>query len=258
MNISRAVSDLGADGGKAFLFLGNTFRSRGIAWRRERVAGAAAHSVTGELLLARSPSDQTQAEASFRQAFEVARRQSAKSRELRAATSLARLWQRHGEQDLGVALPLPPNPAAYAAQGRSAVTVSTRPKRPPATNKRPESSRILGGRLSGGGRATACLTPRVGPGPSGRAQGTRLQPPASEADRARARSGASASRSPEERRARPTPRRRSARSAGSPWWGPPGRPWRWSGSVDPRGRRRGSRQAYSQGRPNERAPQEST
>jgi predicted ATPase len=39
------------------------------------------------------------AEASFREALEVARRQSATSWELRAATSLARLWQRQGKRD---------------------------------------------------------------------------------------------------------------------------------------------------------------
>ena len=38
-----------------------------------------------------------EAEQSFRKAIEVARRQQAKSFELRAATSLARLWQRQGK-----------------------------------------------------------------------------------------------------------------------------------------------------------------
>jgi class 3 adenylate cyclase/predicted ATPase len=54
------------------------------------------HRVKGELLLARSPSDPAGAEACFREALDVARQQSAKSFELRAATSLARLWQRQG------------------------------------------------------------------------------------------------------------------------------------------------------------------
>jgi len=70
-----------------------------VAKTGERVSEAAVHRVKGELLLARSPSDWTQAEASFREALEVARRQSAKSFELRAATSLARLWQRQGQRD---------------------------------------------------------------------------------------------------------------------------------------------------------------
>ena len=53
----------------------------------------------GELILARTPADPAGAEASFRDALEVARRQSAKSYELRAATSLARLWQQQGRKE---------------------------------------------------------------------------------------------------------------------------------------------------------------
>ena len=52
----------------------------------------------GWLLLARSGENQAAAEACFRQALDVARRQSAKSVELRAATSLARLWQKQGKK----------------------------------------------------------------------------------------------------------------------------------------------------------------
>jgi predicted ATPase len=40
----------------------------------------------------------TEAETYFRQAFDIARRQEAKSVELRAAMSLSRLWQRQGKQ----------------------------------------------------------------------------------------------------------------------------------------------------------------
>jgi predicted ATPase len=39
-----------------------------------------------------------EAEACFHQALDVARRQQAKSWELRAATSLARLWQQQGKR----------------------------------------------------------------------------------------------------------------------------------------------------------------
>ena len=42
--------------------------------------------------------DVPQAEACFQQALAVARRQQAKSWELRAARSLARLWQQQGKQ----------------------------------------------------------------------------------------------------------------------------------------------------------------
>ncbi len=62
----------------------------------ERMMEAELHRVKGELLLGHTPADQVGAEASFRDALEVARRQSAKSYELRAATGLARLWQQQG------------------------------------------------------------------------------------------------------------------------------------------------------------------
>jgi adenylate cyclase len=40
-----------------------------------------------------------EAEACFQKAIEVARRQQAKSLELRAVMSLSRLWQSHGKKD---------------------------------------------------------------------------------------------------------------------------------------------------------------
>jgi predicted ATPase len=52
-----------------------------------------AYRLQGEWLLRQDSPDMTRAEACFRQALAVARRQQAKSWELRAATSLARLWQ---------------------------------------------------------------------------------------------------------------------------------------------------------------------
>jgi predicted ATPase len=60
---------------------------------------AEAHRLQGELLL-RQPApdvDVGQAETCFQQALAVARCQQAKSWELRAATSLARLWQQQGK-----------------------------------------------------------------------------------------------------------------------------------------------------------------
>jgi predicted ATPase len=51
------------------------------------------HRLTGELLLCQSAGNRADAEASYNQAMAVARCQQAKSLELRAATSLARLWQ---------------------------------------------------------------------------------------------------------------------------------------------------------------------
>jgi predicted ATPase len=52
----------------------------------------------GELLLAKDRSEAVAVETCFRQAIEIAKGQSAKSLELRAATSLARLWAAQGKR----------------------------------------------------------------------------------------------------------------------------------------------------------------
>jgi predicted ATPase len=52
----------------------------------------------GDLLLAQSSAQGEEAEACFRQALDIARQQQARSWELRAATSLARLWQQQGKR----------------------------------------------------------------------------------------------------------------------------------------------------------------
>ncbi len=56
-----------------------------------------AHRLIGDLLLRRNPSAADRAEVSYRRAIERARSQEAKSWELRAATSLARLWRDQGK-----------------------------------------------------------------------------------------------------------------------------------------------------------------
>jgi predicted ATPase len=58
-----------------------------------RFYGAELYRLKGVLLLRQVIPDASQAEACFHQALNVARQQQAKSWELRAATSLARLWQ---------------------------------------------------------------------------------------------------------------------------------------------------------------------
>jgi predicted ATPase len=45
-----------------------------------------------------APDPQGEAEACFLKAIDIARKQQAKSLELRAATSLARLWQKQGKR----------------------------------------------------------------------------------------------------------------------------------------------------------------
>jgi predicted ATPase len=65
------------------------------------------YRLRGELLLihgtgrggSRTTPPEDEAEASLRQALEVAHRQQAKSLELRAAMSLSQLWRRRGRQD---------------------------------------------------------------------------------------------------------------------------------------------------------------
>jgi predicted ATPase len=56
------------------------------------------HRLTGEFLLRQTVPEAPQAEACFQQALTVARRQEAKALELRAAMSLARLWQSQGKR----------------------------------------------------------------------------------------------------------------------------------------------------------------
>ena len=54
----------------------------------------------GELLVALSSENAAQAEALFHEAVDIAKRQSARSLQLRAVMSLSRLWQRQGKQTL--------------------------------------------------------------------------------------------------------------------------------------------------------------
>jgi predicted ATPase/class 3 adenylate cyclase len=56
------------------------------------------HRLRGELLLQSAAAQPGEAEACFQQALTVARRQQGKSLELRAAMSLARLWQQQGQR----------------------------------------------------------------------------------------------------------------------------------------------------------------
>ena len=63
-----------------------------------RVYEAEVYRLKGELLLEQSSSNQTEVETCFHQAMTIAQKQSAKSWELRTATSLARLWQQQGKR----------------------------------------------------------------------------------------------------------------------------------------------------------------
>ena len=65
----------------------------------ERMWVAELHRLRGELLLRQTTADERHAESCFRQALDISRRQSAKSLELRAAMSLARLWRGQGKKE---------------------------------------------------------------------------------------------------------------------------------------------------------------
>ncbi len=65
----------------------------------ERWYEAELHRLKGELLFKQSSDNQTEAESCFQQSISIAQNQSAKSWELRAATSLSRLYQQQGKRD---------------------------------------------------------------------------------------------------------------------------------------------------------------
>jgi predicted ATPase len=70
----------------------------------ERWWEAELYRLQGALLLQLPSPAVPQAEAAFRRALEVARRQQAKALELRAALSLSRLWHQHGQRQAARAL----------------------------------------------------------------------------------------------------------------------------------------------------------
>jgi predicted ATPase len=65
----------------------------------ERYWEAEIYRLRGVLLLKHPVIQQEEAEACFQQALVVARRQQAKSLELRTAMNLSRLWQQQGKRD---------------------------------------------------------------------------------------------------------------------------------------------------------------
>ena len=68
-----------------------------VEQHEERWWEAEVYRLRGVLLLRKDVAQQEEAEAWLQRALDVARRQQAKSLELRAAMSLARLWQRQGK-----------------------------------------------------------------------------------------------------------------------------------------------------------------
>jgi predicted ATPase len=70
-----------------------------VAKTGRQIDSPSLHHVKGELLLAQKPSDVAEPERCFRTAIEIARRQSARSEELRATTSLTWLLAKQGKRD---------------------------------------------------------------------------------------------------------------------------------------------------------------
>ena len=66
---------------------------------KEKWCEAEVHRVAGEIALKSPEPDAAKAEAYFERALSVARAQQAKSWELRAAMSMARLWRDQGKRD---------------------------------------------------------------------------------------------------------------------------------------------------------------
>ena len=77
----------------------------GIEQRRVGTAHHSSFVAAGQTVGSAHPTEQ--AKALFRKALEIARRQAAKTFELRAATSLARLWLRPGKRAAARALLAP-------------------------------------------------------------------------------------------------------------------------------------------------------
>jgi predicted ATPase len=69
-----------------------------VEQQEERWWEAEIHRLRGVLLLRQPGTPPAEAEAWLQRALDVARRQEAKSLELRAAMSLSRLWQQQGKQ----------------------------------------------------------------------------------------------------------------------------------------------------------------
>jgi predicted ATPase len=91
---AEVCAGLGQLGG-AHSAIGEAFdimeRNKGPWWEAEL------HRMTGQLVLAQRGDDHAEAEKAFSRALTTARHQEAKSLELRAAMSLARLWQAQGK-----------------------------------------------------------------------------------------------------------------------------------------------------------------
>ena len=93
-HLARAYAELGQFD-DAWRCIGEAMSA--VATTKERWFEAEVHPTAGEIALLSPEPDVTKAEAYFERALAVARQQQAKSWELRAAGSLARLWRDQGQ-----------------------------------------------------------------------------------------------------------------------------------------------------------------
>jgi predicted ATPase len=93
-NLAKAYAELGQFG-EARRCISEALRT--IETTKERWFEAEGNRVAGEIALKSPEQDSTKAETYFERALAVARTQQAKSWELRAARSLARLWRDQGK-----------------------------------------------------------------------------------------------------------------------------------------------------------------
>jgi predicted ATPase len=93
--LAKAYSELGQID-DAWRCIGEATTS--IETTNERWCEAAVHRTVGEIALKSPQPDEAKAEAYFERALAIARQQQAKSWELRAAMSMARLWRDQGRR----------------------------------------------------------------------------------------------------------------------------------------------------------------
>ena len=96
--LARAYAELGQFD-DAWRCIGEAMTA--VETTKERWCEAEIHRIAGEIALMSPEPDAAKAEAYFERALAVARAQQAKSWELRAAMSMARLWRDQGKRDAG-------------------------------------------------------------------------------------------------------------------------------------------------------------
>jgi predicted ATPase len=95
-HLTRAYAELGQVD-DAWRCIGEAITT--IETTKERWLEAEVHRIAGEIALMSPDRDEAKGEACFDRALAVARTQQAKSWELRAAMSMARLWRDQGKRD---------------------------------------------------------------------------------------------------------------------------------------------------------------